>query len=240
MTTPATGLAEAFILSELLELPYGLAREHRTTFGRDTSNSIVLPTPLVSRWHAVIEWSTRGFVLVDAGSTNGTYVNGELVRRRRLDDGDRISIGPFDFGFGTRVDGGDRSTGGEETLILAAPGSFTGEIFEASLLEVWQMIELNQKTGVLEVRNGEERGAAFFSRGAALHAAYGDARGTAAALAILALERGRFRFTVKDQVSVPATIHGHATTLLVEAARRRDEAGRHRHGGTTRVGREAR
>ena len=238
MTAKTTSLAEAFIISELLETPYGLARDQRATFGRDPANSIVLPTPLVSRWHAVIEWSARGFVLVDAGSTNGTYVNGALVKRRRLEDGDRISIGPFDFGFGARLED-DRPSGDGETVILAAPGSFTGEIVDASLLEVWQMIELNQKTGVLEVRNGEERGAAFFSRGAPLHAAHGEVRGDAAALAMLALERGRFRFTVQAEVSVPATIRGHATTLLVEAARRRDEAGRHRHGGTTRVGKDS-
>ncbi len=46
-----------------------------------------------SRRHACIEYADGGFWLSDMGSTNGTILNGELVQRARLADGDEIQIG---------------------------------------------------------------------------------------------------------------------------------------------------
>ncbi len=38
---------------------------------------------------------TRGgqFWVVDLGSTNGTYVNGEAIQEKQLNSGDRLTIG---------------------------------------------------------------------------------------------------------------------------------------------------
>ena len=47
----------------------------------------------VSREHAAIERDGGKMVLVDLGSTNGTFCNGERVQRHDLTDGDKISIG---------------------------------------------------------------------------------------------------------------------------------------------------
>lgn len=49
----------------------------------------------VSRHHATILREKEGWFIEDAGSRNGTYVNGEKVSRNRLGDGDRIDLGPF-------------------------------------------------------------------------------------------------------------------------------------------------
>jgi pSer/pThr/pTyr-binding forkhead associated (FHA) protein len=49
---------------------------------------------MVSREHAVVEPTADGVVVTDAGSTNGTRVNGEnLVGSRQLQHGDVIEIG---------------------------------------------------------------------------------------------------------------------------------------------------
>ncbi len=50
----------------------------------------------VSRHHAEIRWTPQGYVVVDVGSTNGTWVNGERVEPQQpvpLRDGDRIAVG---------------------------------------------------------------------------------------------------------------------------------------------------
>jgi len=49
------------------------------TFGRVAGNTVVLPTPKVSRRHAMIHEQDGEFWLVDLGSTNGVEVNGERV-----------------------------------------------------------------------------------------------------------------------------------------------------------------
>lgn len=66
-----------------------------TTIGRRDDQDIVLDAPSVSRTHARVEIDQEGAVIVDLGSTNGTLVNGRLLRRARvaLHHGDRIKIG---------------------------------------------------------------------------------------------------------------------------------------------------
>jgi len=74
-------------------------REHAlggesTTIGRAVDNDIVITSRRVSREHTRVERQGRHVVLVDLGSTNGTFLNGERVLAPvRLRDGDTVSIG---------------------------------------------------------------------------------------------------------------------------------------------------
>jgi pSer/pThr/pTyr-binding forkhead associated (FHA) protein len=52
-----------------------------------------LVDPGVSRHHAEIRVEGPEIVLVDLGSTNGTFVNGQPVRRVTLSDGARVTLG---------------------------------------------------------------------------------------------------------------------------------------------------
>ncbi|MBD3316476.1 MAG: FHA domain-containing protein [Chitinivibrionales bacterium] len=65
------------------------------TIGRARDNIIAIANSAVSRYHARIEAADDGYVLTDLGSLNGTYVNGERVKRVLLADGDRIEIGEY-------------------------------------------------------------------------------------------------------------------------------------------------
>jgi pSer/pThr/pTyr-binding forkhead associated (FHA) protein len=49
----------------------------------------------VSRRHAEIVRSAAGYELVDVGSLNGTYVNGERIERQALAEGDQLQIGKY-------------------------------------------------------------------------------------------------------------------------------------------------
>ena len=61
--------------------------------GRGAENDVVLLSDSVSRRHARIDTRAGGYYIVDTHSTNGTYVNDELVEDQPLERGDQIKIG---------------------------------------------------------------------------------------------------------------------------------------------------
>jgi predicted component of type VI protein secretion system len=65
-----------------------------TKLGRHEENDVVLAGPTVSARHATVRVEPVGVVLEDEGSLNGTFVNGERIEQRLLEEGDRIQIGP--------------------------------------------------------------------------------------------------------------------------------------------------
>lgn len=83
------------------------------TVGRDPRVEIALSDPAVSREHFRIESTTRGWRLVDLGSRNLTFLNGEQVRESLLANGDVLRAGDTELRF---EDAGD-------VAIEDAPGS---------------------------------------------------------------------------------------------------------------------
>jgi len=65
-----------------------------TTIGRAPNNDIAIPDGTISRHHAKIEFTEDGFVIMDLGSENGIFVNGERVTERLLATGDKVEVGP--------------------------------------------------------------------------------------------------------------------------------------------------
>lgn len=63
------------------------------SIGRGIDNSVILNSDSISRRHAGIEIRAGGYYLIDRHSTNGTYVNDELVQDCQLRRGDQIKIG---------------------------------------------------------------------------------------------------------------------------------------------------
>jgi pSer/pThr/pTyr-binding forkhead associated (FHA) protein len=91
--------AKAVTVSRLVLLEGGrettsfpLARE-TCTLGRHKNNDIVITDPKVSSFHARIDRTPDGFVLVDLKSRNGSYVNGQRVETARLRTGDEVRMG---------------------------------------------------------------------------------------------------------------------------------------------------
>jgi pSer/pThr/pTyr-binding forkhead associated (FHA) protein len=85
-------------LDEGMEQPLDSAA---VTVGRDIENDISLPGDhFASATHARFEPRADGVWLEDAGSTNGTYLNGvRLKRARKIEPGDVIRIGETDLRF---------------------------------------------------------------------------------------------------------------------------------------------
>jgi hypothetical protein len=61
--------------------------------GRTPDNQVRLNKPAVSRRHAQLTQTPKGWTIKDLQSENGTYVNGEKIAERTLADGDRVQIG---------------------------------------------------------------------------------------------------------------------------------------------------
>jgi two-component system, cell cycle response regulator len=71
-----------------------------TRVGRGADNHVVLDGDSVSRRHAHFEQRGSVWMVVDDGSTNGTYCNDEQIAREALlKNGDRVKVGPTIFKF---------------------------------------------------------------------------------------------------------------------------------------------
>ncbi len=66
-----------------------------TTAGRSDDSDVFLDDVTVSRRHALFVITPEGYLVKDAGSLNGTYVNRQLATERLLANGDEVQIGKF-------------------------------------------------------------------------------------------------------------------------------------------------
>lgn len=69
--------------------------------------SLRVPDPWMSSAHATLERVVGSWILTDAGSKNGTLVNGEPTRRARLEDGDLVEAGSTFLVFRASLSAGD-------------------------------------------------------------------------------------------------------------------------------------
>lgn len=69
------------------------------SIGRSSDSKIFLDDVTVSRKHASVSLIGSDWVLSDAGSLNGTYVNKSRVTSTTLVSGDELQIGKFRFIF---------------------------------------------------------------------------------------------------------------------------------------------
>jgi hypothetical protein len=70
-----------------------------TLLGRDAACEIHLNIDGVNPLHCAIVQGPEGFLLRDLGSVAGTFLNGEAIQNCSLQDGDLLTVGPFQFRF---------------------------------------------------------------------------------------------------------------------------------------------
>ncbi len=78
--------------SAIMRLPTRVLR-----IGRNADNDVVVDDLSVSRYHAELRNSARGYEIVDLDSHNGTFVNGARVSSAIVTERDIVSIGPATF-----------------------------------------------------------------------------------------------------------------------------------------------
>ena len=72
---------------------YQISKGDTLLIGRNAVNDIVIDYPLVSNQHAKIDSDGNGYLYVDLQSSNGSYIDGRVIKSHWLNDGDSIAIG---------------------------------------------------------------------------------------------------------------------------------------------------
>ena len=114
---------------EGVEIKHVYLQKDRTTLGRHADNDIVFDNMVVSGHHCVFELHGLADVYIeDLHSTNGTYINGKMVKRQRLHDGEVIAIGNFRIQY---LAASDRPSGFTPTaaMKLDGPGKSAHALF---------------------------------------------------------------------------------------------------------------
>jgi pSer/pThr/pTyr-binding forkhead associated (FHA) protein len=96
--------------------------KERVTIGRKAHNDIQIDNLAVSGEHALIVTILNDSFLEDLGSTNGTLVNGNPIKKHILLNNDVIEIGKYKLKYVSEQPGGQASVADfEKTMVLRAP-----------------------------------------------------------------------------------------------------------------------
>jgi pSer/pThr/pTyr-binding forkhead associated (FHA) protein len=98
---------------------YNMTKE-RYTIGRLPDNDVRIDNPAVSGHHSLIINILNDSFLEDLNSTNGTYVNGKLIKKHALQHGDVITIGHHQLRFSDQQTNETEQDEFEKTMVIPA------------------------------------------------------------------------------------------------------------------------
>lgn len=96
---------------------YNMTKE-RYTVGRLPDNDVRIDNPAVSGHHSLIINILNDSFLEDLNSTNGTYVNGKLIKKHALQHGDVITIGHHQLRFSDQQTNDTEQDEFEKTMVI--------------------------------------------------------------------------------------------------------------------------
>jgi hypothetical protein len=96
---------------------YNMTKE-RYTVGRLPDNDVRIDNPAVSGHHSLIINILNDSFIEDLNSTNGTYVNGKLIKKHALQHGDKITIGHHQIRFADQQAEEDEQDDFEKTMVI--------------------------------------------------------------------------------------------------------------------------
>src|ERR687897_781042 len=109
---------------------YNMNKE-RYTVGRLPDNDIRIDNPAVSGHHSLIINILNDSFLEDLNSTNGTYVNGKLIKKHALQHGDVITIGHHQLRFTDQHTNEQEQDEFEKTMVIPAGQQTTEQLIKA-------------------------------------------------------------------------------------------------------------
>jgi pSer/pThr/pTyr-binding forkhead associated (FHA) protein len=98
---------------------YNMTKE-RYTIGRLPDNDVRIDNPAVSGHHSLIINILNDSFLEDLNSTNGTYVNGKLIKKHAMQHGDVITIGHHQLRFSDQQEVQTEQDEFEKTMVIPA------------------------------------------------------------------------------------------------------------------------
>ncbi|WP_394825959.1 DUF4388 domain-containing protein [Pendulispora albinea] len=204
--------------------------------GRSSDLDMVLVEDMVSRKHAKIHMQSDQIWIEDLGSTNGTFVNGEKIKRARLKEGDRVLIGTSILkliaGESTRDSTADAKRELEHVAAqrrTSQARTMSGSIEEVPLPDLLQLFGTSKKSGVLVIRTDDDIGRIFMRKGNIYYAVINDLDDVPALKSIyrmLTWQKGLFDLDPPDDREYPGEIDVSVQEILMEGLRQLDEFNR--------------
>jgi pSer/pThr/pTyr-binding forkhead associated (FHA) protein len=228
--TPQHGFALRFISGKYQGGEYPLPSNREIVVGRSSELDMVLVEDMVSRRHAKIIVSDDQIVIQDLGSTNGTFVNGEKIKRAKLNEGDRILIGTSII----KLVAADPAQAGASLQKMeqqarsraTQPRTMSGSIDEVPLPDLMQLFSTSKKSGVLVVRTDDAEGKIFLEKGAIVFGSVNDQEEVPplkSLIRILTWEHGSFDMEPAVEREFPIKLDLSTEGILMEAFRQIDE-----------------
>jgi len=106
--------------------------------------------------------------------------------------------------------------------VLTGDSEISGSVAQIPVPDLWQMLALNRKSGIIQVESAGTSGAIYVDRGEILSAVAKGTVGEKALYRLVPLREGRFRF-IPGRVDVRRTIRVPAQHAILEALRQHDE-----------------
>ena len=112
---------------------YNMTKE-RYTIGRLPDNDVRIDNPAVSGHHSLIINILNDSFLEDLNSTNGTYVNGKLIKKHALQHSDVITIGHHQLRFSDQQAPETEQDEFEKTMVIPTGQQNADQLAEAERL----------------------------------------------------------------------------------------------------------
>jgi len=109
---------------------YNMSKE-RYTIGRLPDNDVRIDNPAVSGHHSLIINILNDSFLEDLNSTNGTYVNGKLIKKHALQHGDVITVGHHQLRFSDQQSSQTEQDEFEKTMVIPASQQDADQVAKA-------------------------------------------------------------------------------------------------------------
>lgn len=159
--------------------------------GRDPGCDLCLPHSLVSRHHLRLRWEEDQVWAEDAGSTNGTVLNGRpLLEPTRIAPGDLIEVGAFELSV-VQGDGTAETEEEEDTHCQIGSGTSRLEIAEGSINTLVAELTAAREPAVVQFELPEQGPAGILiDGGRVVRAYYEGLEGEPALQALMLLSAG--------------------------------------------------
>ncbi len=213
---------------------YPLRPGREIVIGRQSDLDLVLAEEMVSRKHARIAVQGDEVTIQDLGSTNGTFVNGERVKKARLSEGDRILIGGSLLKLVLADPGSDEKTDVQileglqaaEAQQARQPPGVRGRLEDLPLPDLLQLCATAKKNGLLSIRDGAHEASVFIQGGCVVQCLVdgrADVGSRKSFFRLLGWQRGEFELTPSAGELVESQITEPLEALLIDGLRQLDE-----------------